>query len=325
MGNMLQRVALDTVVEPKGLNGQPARKLSSVPVGQPATLKPVPTVAPKSFPSGLFWTSLVAAVLAYGYSMSGTDWMVPYEGSGYWVGVAGGTGLLLQLVYSFVKRMRSARKLASAPLWFNLHIFMGIAAPILILYHSNFSLGAKNSNVALACMAAVVISGLIGRYIYRHIHSGMSAALVSVNSLLENATSLLTVVETDVGTSGGMIAKHMSAFAERQLKPHRSMASQIVSAATTPLKIAAARIRFRRLIRITVAENARRLNWQVNEANEHKAITANHVDEFLSNIVAASQFGLWERLFSAWHYFHLPLYLLLIVSGVTHIVSVHWY
>ena len=39
----------------------------------------------------------------------------------------------------------------------------------------------------------------------------------------------------------------------------------------------------------------------------------------------ASQLGFWERMFSAWHVLHVPLFFLLLVSGVIHVVAVHLY
>ena len=36
-------------------------------------------------------------------------------------------------------------------------------------------------------------------------------------------------------------------------------------------------------------------------------------------------FSLYERLFSLWHIFHMPLFLLLIISALVHVLAVHMY
>jgi hypothetical protein len=37
------------------------------------------------------------------------------------------------------------------------------------------------------------------------------------------------------------------------------------------------------------------------------------------------EFAAFERLFSLWHALHLPLFLMLLVAGVVHVVAVHVY
>jgi hypothetical protein len=53
-----------------------------------------------------------------------------------------------------------------------------------------------------------------------------------------------------------------------------------------------------------------------------------------ANAYAAKQVGLmrqvaqlafYERLFSLWHVFHMPLFLLLVVSALVHVLAVHMY
>ena len=88
-------------------------------------------------------------------------------------GIIGGSLMLLLLLYSLRKRWSWLRFLGPTPSWFRAHMVLGILGPLCILYHSNFSTGATNSNVALFCMLTVAGSGLVGRYIYAHIHHGL--------------------------------------------------------------------------------------------------------------------------------------------------------
>jgi len=48
--------------------------------------------------------------------------------------------------------------------------------------------------------------------------------------------------------------------------------------------------------------------------------------EFIIKAVRdVAQFHTYERLFSWWHIFHIPLVYLLIFSGIFHVISVHMY
>ena len=146
--------------------------------------------------------------------IAGREEFIPDEGVGYWLGIAGGTTLLFQLAYPLRKRSKSMRRMGSATSWFRLHMILGIVGPILILYHSNFSLGATNSNVALFTLLAVAASGVIGRYFYGRIHRGLYGTHADLTDLLTDATSLLMVVENDVGGARGTIAKTLTDFGQ---------------------------------------------------------------------------------------------------------------
>ena len=54
--------------------------------------------------------------------------------------------------------------------WFNVHVFLGILSPLVILFHTGYSATSMNGKVALYSMFAVVISGIVGRYLLRHVH-----------------------------------------------------------------------------------------------------------------------------------------------------------
>ena len=61
--------------------------------------------------------------------------------------------MLVLLLYSLRKRYTWLRFLGPTPSWFRFHMVLGILGPLCILYHSNFTTGATNSNVALFAMS----------------------------------------------------------------------------------------------------------------------------------------------------------------------------
>jgi len=78
-------------------------------------------------------------------------------------------------------------------------------------------------------------------------------------------------------------------------------------------------------IRAAILGNTAARGWTAKEARIHQRDARLHVDNFISSVVKASELSLYERLFSLWHVFHVPLFFLLIVTGIVHVISVHLY
>ncbi|MBV8851875.1 MAG: hypothetical protein JOY91_00680, partial [Sinobacteraceae bacterium] len=139
-------------------------------------------------------TSLLALgftlLLYVGFTFPTERYITPRRGLGYALGIIGGSLMLLLLVYSARKRFRWLRFLGPTVGWFRTHMLLGVLGPLCILYHANFNLGAANSNVALFSMLAVSGSGLIGRYIYAHIHHGLYGSKLTLRELQQNAAKL---------------------------------------------------------------------------------------------------------------------------------------
>jgi hypothetical protein len=111
--------------------------------------------------------ALIAALLCLlGWFLPLSDYLTPKSGVGYWMGIVGASMMLLLLTYSLRKRYRFLDWTPPLGKWFNLHIFLGLYGPLLILYHCGYHLGAFNSNMALWSMITVAVSGVIGRFLY---------------------------------------------------------------------------------------------------------------------------------------------------------------
>ena len=82
-------------------------------------------------------------------------------GQGY--GVVG-TGLIaLNLLY-LVRRRLPRAPLGSLRVWLEVHVFTGLAGSLLIAFHSAFQIRNTLALVAAVALGAVVLSGLVGRY-----------------------------------------------------------------------------------------------------------------------------------------------------------------
>ncbi len=200
------------------------------PAGTPRTIAPSRAVTrsrQSAWPRNLFVAAL-AVTLACLWYLSQYNVVTPKEGAGYWIGIAGASTLLFQLAYPLRKRWSGARRLGSTPQWFRLHMVLGLLGPLLILAHSNFSLGATNSNIALLAMLTVVMSGLIGRYLIGKTRRSISQSRAELDGLLAAMTSALKDVEHALDSRSPSTSLRLIAFAESRLAGNGGPASQLL-------------------------------------------------------------------------------------------------
>ncbi|MCB9396792.1 MAG: hypothetical protein H6510_03140 [Acidobacteria bacterium] len=97
-------------------------------------------------------------------------------------GVVGMALMLLLLLYSLRKRTRLFGRAFKLKTWLDVHIFFGVAGPLLILLHTSFKF---NGIVALCffAMMAVAISGVLGRYLYLQIPKNIQGREISLREL----------------------------------------------------------------------------------------------------------------------------------------------
>jgi hypothetical protein len=93
--------------------------------------------------------------------------------AGHLFAIIGTLFMLLLLLYSVRKRFRFANKWGSLNIWLSAHIFLGIVGPVLVLFHSDFKFSGIVS-IAFWSMVLVVISGVVGKYIFALIPRSLS-------------------------------------------------------------------------------------------------------------------------------------------------------
>lgn len=265
---------------------------------------------------------LTLAVLAWGLYFPTERYITPRAGAGYALGIAGGSAMLLLLVYPLRKRLRAFAFLGATKRWFQVHMALGIVGPVLILFHSNFSLGATNSNVALVCMLVVAGSGLFGRYFYARIHHGLHGRKASLAELRLYAEKL-RFVSTSVEFLPGLVAQ-IDAEEQRIIRrcEHAVLLLRPVLGA---VGAAGARRRLRRFAR--AAQSKTRGSQAALPASlaRQREAALRYVDDRLAATRRVVEFAAFERLFSLWHALHMPLFLMLLIAGVVHVFAVHLY
>ena len=268
---------------------------------------------------------LVFIVLLIGWLQSDEDYVVPESGLGYWLGIAGSLTMLALLMYSYRKRNKSRRVIGSVPTWFRIHMFLGVLGPVLIMFHSNFRLGALNSNVALFTMLIVATSGVIGRYIYGKIHMGLYGRKAAAQEILADIESLRREFGQKTHIADP-IFDELDAFGRQIIERPTSNAIESLwfgGAQAVRSRLLRARLRdqMRRLVEIEgrTKDWSRWQRWRkFCEMNEVVTI-------YFNALLKAAELRFYERLFNLWHLLHLPLFFLMVMAALVHVWAAHRY
>ena len=247
----------------------------------------------------------------WGWSTREELYFTPQSGLGYFLGIFGTVLMVLLLLYSLRKRLRRMRSWGPIRHWFGIHMILGVLGPVAILFHANFRLGSVNSTVALACVLLVSSSGVVGRFIYPKIHYGLYGSRASLRELKRRAELSRGAVGSIIDASPALASK-LASVESFALTEKRSVLGSVWRFISMPPRIRATRRRCRKLLRSSVPAA---------RAREAERTVATYLD----GLRRVAEFDTYERLFSLWHAFHLPLCVMLFLAAAVHVVAVHMY
>jgi hypothetical protein len=267
---------------------------------------------------------LVVLTLAAAWAVRNGNYYKPGDDFGYWLGVSGGVMMLALLLYSLRKHLRFMHGWGPTRHWFRLHMFLGIAGPSFILFHSTFHAGSLNAMVALSCMLLVAGSGVIGRVIYRKIHHG-----------LYGRSATLQEVQANLGIIGGDVKSkfHFAPDVEKRLKDFETSTlaelkgawSRIWSFMTVGVRANWTYFIVARELERLGRAHARKHDADITKVRNRVAAGKLAIRQYLNAVVDVARFSAYERLFSLWHILHVPFVFMLIISGIVHVIAVHMY
>ena len=272
------------------------------------------------------WMGSAAILIVWGFMVRDQDYVSPERGLGYWLGITGGSMFLLLLTYSMRKRWRTMRKLFTVRFWFQLHMTLGVVGTLLVLFHSNFSLGSLNSNLALFSVLIVSASGLAGRFLYTRIHYGLYGKKIHLQQAWKDFQTLkIELTEFAITQKQKLVMEKLFA----------AMEELIVKQKDNP-NIGFIRLYFyhRKAQKVVaaMAEFMRRLEaYHLYRPDSHYKMTVVHRTLQRDCAILLSILGklpsllMFEKLFSFWHVVHIPVFMVMIITAVTHVVVVHMY
>jgi len=263
--------------------------------------------------------------LFIGWRRAEDDDLTPKSGLGYWLGIVGGGMMLFLLVYSYRKRRPMARAIGSVPTWFRIHMLLGVAGPLLVVFHSNFHLGALNSNVALFTMLIVAASGVVGRYIYGKIHMGMHGRKAQAKEIYADIEEMRADLGRDLAGMDDVVAE-MNDFGRHVVAtPPKNALASLFRGAIMVVQSRFLRARARAHLHAALLKRAKSEHWGWAERRIKLRAIETRLDAYFAAHLKAMELHFFERLFSLWHVLHLPLFFLMLVAGIVHVWAVHRY
>jgi hypothetical protein len=260
----------------------------------------------------------VLYLLAQGWSYYATPLSERSHHAGYWLlkpggrvghglGLVGSAMMVLMLAYSIRKRASALRRLGPLSRWLDLHIYLGISGPLLVILHSSFKVQGL---VALSfwSMIAVAVSGVVGRYLYLQIPRTRAGEEIALEELQRRDRALIERLQGQFGLAPEQVALLNAASGLQGARPSlaRLSADMLFGA-----------VRERRQVRRLV------------NAYRHAAPAALWSElEQLAHEKAAThrRILLWQRaheLFHYWHVFHKPFAVVMYLFMIVH-VAVAW-
>jgi hypothetical protein len=190
-------------------------------------------------------------------------------------------------IYMLRKRWRILARLGKLKHWLEFHIFLCTLGPILVLFHTSFKIGGIVS-ISFWSMVAVVVSGVIGRFIYIRIPRTIEGRELSLNEVRG--------MKTDIGE----ILVNKFALDKNNLdtivQSTRGSRKERLSIRTIKRSL--------RGTQLTRPQKSQILKLVKNE------ISLNHRIDRLQNM---------QKLFKYWHVAHLPFALVMLVIMVVHV------
>lgn len=286
---------------------------------------PASSAPPQRRPAGDGALYLLLVVLTLGaWLISRMGWFKAGDDVGYWLGVAGGSMMLLLFAYPLRKHVKVLQRFGRVKFWLWFHMMLGIGGPLLILVHSTFRIGSLNAGVALYSMIIVALSGVIGRFIYRRVHGGLDGQRVGLRELQVRAGFDQSESRSKLQFAPA-VEDRLQAFEQHELQAAPGWLTHLRQVAWLPLQMWMTYWICAYQVRKPLRRIAEKKGWNAQTLRTRQRLARKLVRRYLSAVVRVAQYTAYERVFALWHVIHIPFVYLLILSAVMHVIAVHVY
>jgi hypothetical protein len=216
-------------------------------------------------------------------------------------GVIGGLFCLLTLLYPLRKRWRLLENLGAPRVWFQFHVYFGIAGPLLATLHTTLKFGGLAS-ICYWSMMLVMASGFIGRFLFAQLPRNQRGVTLSLKEIEAEIKVVQRYLETMGWRSERDVA--MSASSQAQITPNSSAG-------------------WRTLVHLWLARRREMRAWRQRLRTQNLSnATVHHVLAILSRKFflegSRATLDLTTRAFSHWHTLHLPFTYLMFITLLIH-------
>ncbi len=259
---------------------------------------------------------IIFLILCYwGYTYYGTsleerpfheahNTLKPSGSVGHGLGIVG-TILILIGVFGYIGRKKNKflPKVGALKYWLEFHIFLCSVGPLLILFHTAFKFGGIVS-ISFWSMVAVVLSGVIGRFIYvqipRTIH-GRELSLGEIKAMKDEMSQSLskkyglsqTTYEDIIGATKQVADQTQNGFWAEEQSRRKANRNSIKKA--------------KDILRET----------DLSKKDKRGVMNLVHNEIKINNRISRLQ--AMQKLFRYWHVAHLPFALIMLVIMVIHV------
>jgi hypothetical protein len=267
---------------------------------------------------------MLGAAVALAWQLSRRGLYTAGSDLGYGLGVGGGLMMLALFAYPLRKHLRFMQHWGRLKVWFVFHMACGVGGPLLILLHCAFRIGSLNAAVALTSMLIVAASGIVGRFIYGHIHRGMLGEKSSLRELQAAAGFQHDAVKSRFH-SVPAVEQRLFAFEAEALRGDAGWREQARRIVVLPYRQWLTWHACGRDLDRALARFAAERGWSRRDLDERRRRARRLLRAYLGSVVRVAQFTAYERLFSLWHVLHVPFVYVMLVTAVVHVVAVHAY
>jgi len=232
------------------------------------------------------------------------DMLKPSGPMGHGLGIVG-TLLILIGVFSYIgrKKKKFLPRVGVLKYWLEFHIFLCSVGPLLILFHTAFKFGGIVS-ISFWSMVAVVLSGIIGRFIYIQIPrtiQGRELSLVEIKDMKDNMSLGL---KTKYGFDDEIYEPLLAATQKKFEFGHEGFVKRIVK-----------RIEYNN----EVKDGVQTILKKTNLTGKEKRGVMKLVNYEMTMNARISRLQTMQTLFKYWHVAHLPFALIMLVIMVIHV------
>ena len=232
------------------------------------------------------------------------DYFKPSGLFGHPLGIVG-TLLILIGVASYIARKRYSflARFGRLKYWLEFHIFLCSLGPVMVLFHTAFKFGGIVS-IAFWSMVAVVLSGVIGRFIYIQIPRTIQGRALSLNEVKEMKTNLKDVLKNSYQLDGSSLARITESA---RVQTHSSGNNLLAG-------IARKYFEDKKTIR-SIKKDLRAEKLPLKDVREVTKLVKNEMS--LNNRI--ERLHIMQQLFKYWHVAHLPFAIIMLVIVLIHV------
>ncbi|MBI3593645.1 MAG: hypothetical protein HY200_01670 [Nitrospirae bacterium] len=295
------------IAQPKAYQNMPAKENSAPPKNRADAVS-------KEF-NPMKWAKWIMLILGLSAAVGVPIYMAifPYKVGDDFSRLIGIIGSAMMFVgasfYVIRKKVRRLSHFGKIKDWLDIHILFCLFGPMLIVYHSGFTVTATNSAIAYYSMMIVVGSGIVGRYIYRHFQFSLSGERATLREMNEEISQLSEKIKTQFSDSQKTLDSINRFFGLRESKSSAGLLKSLYLMIKIDL--------LEKKVKKEVIKYLKERKYHVLEGSlEEMVIKLISLEKHVTVLESAA------KLFSIWHKLHVPFIWILIVTFIIHIAAV---